>query len=141
MIKNTLPGTFRLTHRSMYNLLEHKKIDQLKASLYGDQEKTLWLKTKFFAKEMKFTLVQGSKDLWADYKWIRHLHKTKSRFEFTGYELTRVRRIAFDLLKFIPYSVILTVPFAELALPVILYLYPNAVPSFYLFDTAHDKRI
>ena len=46
-----------------------------------------------------------------------------------------------DMLKFIPYSVILVVPGAELALPVILYLYPNAVPSFYLFDTANDKRI
>lgn len=29
---------------------------------------------------MKYTIVQGSKDLWADYKWIRHLYKTKARF-------------------------------------------------------------
>lgn len=45
------------------------------------------------------------------------------------------------MIKFIPYSVILVVPFAELALPIILWLYPNAVPSFYLFDTAWDQRI
>ena len=45
------------------------------------------------------------------------------------------------MVKFIPYSVILVVPFAELSLPIILWLYPNAVPSFYLFDTAEDKRI
>jgi len=89
---------------------------------------------------MKYTLVQGSKDLWADFKWIRLLHKNKARFEFTGYELTRSKRIIIDLLKFIPYSVILFVPFAELALPVILYLYPNAAPSFYIFDTAFDSR-
>lgn len=34
---------------------------------------------------MKYTIVQGSKDLWADFKWIRSLYKTKPRFEFTGY--------------------------------------------------------
>ena len=50
-------------------------------------------------------------------------------------------RIAVDLVKFIPYSVILTVPFAELSLPVLLWLFPNCVPSFFLFDTAEDKRI
>lgn len=90
---------------------------------------------------MKYTLVQGSKDLWSDVKWIRSIYNKKSRFEFTGYELMRVRRVTLDLLKFIPYSVFLTVPFAELALPIVLYLYPNAVPSFYLFDTSYDKRI
>ena len=29
---------------------------------------------------MKYTLVQGSKDLWADYGWIRNLYKNKPRF-------------------------------------------------------------
>lgn len=84
----------------------------MKAKLYEDNEKTLWLKAKFFLKEMKYTLVQGSKDLWADAKWIRNLYRTKQRFEFTGYELSRVKRVFIDLLKFIPYSVILVVPFA-----------------------------
>jgi LETM1 and EF-hand domain-containing protein 1 len=50
------------------------------------------------------------------------------------------RRIVVDLIKFIPYSVILVVPFAELMLPVMLWLFPNCVPTFFLFDTAEDKR-
>lgn len=50
MIRKILPTAKRLTHHNSYNLLEHKKMDQLKAKLYGDQEKTFWLKTKFFAK-------------------------------------------------------------------------------------------
>ena len=29
---------------------------------------------------MKYTIVQGSKDLWADYKWLRKLYKTKPRY-------------------------------------------------------------
>lgn len=99
------------------------------------------LKAKFILKEAKYTLVQGSKDLWADIKWITNLYKNKVDYEFTGYELAESQRIKIDMIKFIPYSVILVVPFAELSLPIILWLYPNAVPSFYLFDTAWDQRI
>lgn len=80
MLRKALPSIGRLTFRNCYGLLEHKKMDDLKAALYSDKEKTLWLKTKFFWKEMKYTLVQGSKDLWSDVKWIRNLYKTKSRF-------------------------------------------------------------
>lgn len=29
---------------------------------------------------MKYTVVQGSKDLWADYKWMRKLNKIKPRY-------------------------------------------------------------
>ncbi len=85
MLRKALPRLAHLTHRNNYYLLEHRKMDDLKAKLFGDQQKTLWLKTKFFLKEMKYTLVQGSKDLWADAKWIRNLYKNKQRFEFTGY--------------------------------------------------------
>ena len=65
---------------NQYGLLENKKMHDLKAKIYSDQEKTFWLKMKFFMKEMKYTLVQGSKDLWSDFKWIRNLNKTKARF-------------------------------------------------------------
>lgn len=85
MLKKALPRIHNMTHINAYGLLSHKKMHDLKVQLYGDQKVTFGLKAKFFLKEMKYTLVQGSKDLWADYKWIRHLYKTKARFEFTGY--------------------------------------------------------
>lgn len=85
--------------------------------------------------------MQGTKDLWNDVKWMWNLHKTKKKSELTGYEIGELQRIKIDMIKFIPYSVILVVPFAEFSLPIILWLFPNAVPSFYLFDTAWDKRI
>lgn len=80
MLRQAIPKLSRLTYQNSYSLLEHRKMDDLKAKLFTDQEKTLWLKTKFFLKEMKYTLVQGSKDLWADAKWIRNLYKNKQRF-------------------------------------------------------------
>lgn len=106
-----------------------------------DKQKTLKLKAKFLWKETKYTIVQGSKDLWKDTKWIIKLYKTKSYSEFTGYEMLESQRVKIDMLKFIPYSFILVVPFAELCLPFLLWLFPNAVPSFFIFDTAWDKRI
>ena len=45
-------------------------------------------------------------------------------------------RIVLDVLKFIPYSILLAIPLAELLIPVIVWIFPNAVPSFFLFDTA-----
>jgi hypothetical protein len=99
------------------------------------------LKTKFFWREMKYTIVQGMKDIWRDSKWVMNLNKKKTKHQFTGLEIKTRARIIVDLIKFIPYSVILTVPFAELALPFMLWLYPNCVPSHFLFDTADDKRI
>ena len=70
------------------------------------------LKIKFILKEAKYTLVQGSKDLWSDFKWVKNLYSKKSKKEFTGLELATSWRIMTDLLKFVPYSVILVVPFA-----------------------------
>jgi len=99
------------------------------------------LKLKFILKEAKYTILQGSKDLWQDAQWIINLYRKKQAEYFTGFELFQSSRIKVDLLKFIPYSVILVVPFAELSLPIILWLFPNAVPSHYLFDTAEESRI
>lgn len=85
--------------------------------------------------------MQGCKDLWSDTKWLINLNKKKAKHELTGFEKHTRARVIVDLIKFIPYSVILTVPFAELCLPFMLWLFPNCVPSFFLFDTADDKRI
>ena len=80
MLRQALPKITSITHRSTYCLLEHKKMHDLKTKLYSDKKLTFGLKAKFFLKEMKYTLVQGSKDLWSDTKWIYNLYKTKQRF-------------------------------------------------------------
>jgi LETM1 and EF-hand domain-containing protein 1 len=50
-------------------------------------------------------------------------------------------RILLDIMKFVPYSVLLAIPLAEVLIPVLVWIFPNAIPSFFLFDTAEDKRI
>lgn len=133
-------GRALLASPPRYGLLDHKEMEDLKKSMYSDG-KTWKMKMKFILKETKYTIVQGSKDLWTDLKWLSTLYRHKQPQYFTGFEIAESRRIQIDLLKFIPYSVLLLIPFAELALPVVLWLFPNAIPSFYLFDTAEDQRI
>lgn len=95
-----------------YFLLDHHKMEAEKEKLFGDREKTMMLKAKFILKEAKYTIVQGCKDLWSDSKWLINLNKRKTKQQFTGLEKKTRGRIIIDLIKFIPYSVILTVPFA-----------------------------
>ncbi len=87
MITNTLKARARglLTHRNKCGLLNHHQMEELKKKLFTDREKTLLLKAKFIWKEAKYTIVQGSKDLWNDIKWISNLYKSKVSYEFTGY--------------------------------------------------------
>lgn len=55
-------------------------------------------------------------------------------------EMRERRRISNDLLKFIPYSIFLTVPFAELLLPIYLVLFPNSVPTQFLLESQIGKK-
>lgn len=50
-------------------------------------------------------------------------------------------RVTTDILKFIPYYILLLIPLAEALIPVMVWFFPNCVPSFFVFDTAEDKRI
>lgn len=43
------------------------------------------LKLKFILKEAKYTIVQGSKDLWQDAQWITNLYRKKQMEYFTGF--------------------------------------------------------
>jgi LETM1 and EF-hand domain-containing protein 1 len=59
---------------------------------------------------------------------------------YTLFELRERRRITVDLLKFMPYSVFMIVPFAELALPFYMILFPNSMPTQFLSDSQVGKK-
>jgi LETM1-like protein len=69
------------------------------------------------------------------------LSKNQLREEsYTVFELTERRRIVKDLIKFVPYSAFLLVPFAELFLPVYMILFPNSMPSQFMFESQVGKK-
>ena len=62
-----------------------------------------------------------------------------------GYELSRresrqLQRTTQDLIRLVPFSVFVIVPFAELLLPVALKLFPNMLPSTYEGETAREAK-
>ena len=62
-----------------------------------------------------------------------------------GYELSRresrqLKRTTQDLVRLVPFSVFVIVPFAELLLPVALKLFPNMLPSTYEGEKAKEAK-
>ncbi len=74
------------------------------------------------------------KDLKADTKFYLEIRKTKKFEELTIGEYLKIQQIKMDLIKFIPYSLFLTVPFMELLLPPYLLFLPNSLPSQFLTE-------
>lgn len=129
--------------RPAFRYLPHEEMNKLKkmlAEAHPNKHPVL-LKIKYLLRETKYTIIQGHKDLWQNTKWMLNVWWNKPLKQRTGYEIAEIRRIRSDLLKFIPYSFFIIVPFSEFGLPLYLYLFPNSIPSFFLFDTAYYKRV
>jgi hypothetical protein len=80
MISNSFRALRRtgLTYQPRYGLLDHKEMEDLKKKMFAEG-KTWKMKLKFLLKESKYTLVQGSKDLWADLQWFTKLYRRKQK--------------------------------------------------------------
>jgi LETM1 and EF-hand domain-containing protein 1 len=104
------------------------------------QEKgvVLWGKAKAEARHYWL----GTKLLWVDIKIAAKLLRAISQ----GHELTRrerkqLLRTSADLVRMVPFLVILVVPFAEFALPFLLKFFPNMLPSTYLDSTGAEAKL
>ncbi|KAG0086788.1 hypothetical protein BGZ93_011331, partial [Podila epicladia] len=104
-------------------------------------------------------VVQPKKSLWVRFKneMIHYWHGTKllgkeikistklAAMVLQGNKLTRreqrqLRRTTGDLLRLVPFSVFLIVPFMELLLPVALKLFPNMLPSTFEDKFAEEEK-
>ncbi|CCK72725.1 ribosome-binding protein MDM38 KNAG_0L01040 [Huiozyma naganishii CBS 8797] len=61
--------------------------------------------------------------------------------ELSRRETNQLRRTMGDVLRLIPFSAFLIVPFAELLLPVALKLFPNLLPSTYESGSQRQKKV
>jgi LETM1 and EF-hand domain-containing protein 1, mitochondrial len=51
------------------------------------------------------------------------------------------QRIMYDFGKFLPFSLFLIIPGLEVLLPLYLMLFPNSIPTWYIFDHVWDNQI
>lgn len=81
-------------------------------------------------KHMLETIVKSFKDIYKDTKHIIKLRwKNKLLRNYSLVEYIQHRQITYDLFKFVPYSVIILIPFLEVFIPVYMVLFPNSLPS------------
>jgi LETM1 and EF-hand domain-containing protein 1 len=91
-----------------------------------EKKLTLWQKVKHEAQHYW----QGTQLLGAEIKIsARLLWKLLKRSELSRRELRQLKRTTADLLRLVPFLIIVLIPFLELLLPVLLKLFPNMLPS------------
>lgn len=99
---------------------------------------TLWEKVKHEANHYW----DGTKLLGLETKVsFKLLLKSTAGYELTRREHKQLQRTVVDLVRLVPFSMFVLVPFAELLLPVALKLFPNMLPSTYESKLDKEKKI
>lgn len=81
----------------------------------------------------------GTKLLALEIKISTHLLvKYSTGHELTRREMLQLKRTTTDVVRLVPFSAFVIIPFAELLLPVALKVFPNLLPSTY--ETSKDKE-
>ena len=105
-----------------------KKSDK-KLTLYQKIKKEIahyWDGTKLLGKEIRIS--------------FRLALKMAAGYELSRRESRQLERTTQDLIRLVPFSVFVIVPFAELLLPVALKLFPNMLPSTYEGEKAKEAK-
>lgn len=116
-----------------------KKDSESKAVTESPVEKklTLWEKVKHEANHYW----NGTKLLGFEIKvTTRLLVKMLSGYELTRRENTQFKRTISDVLRLVPFSAFVIIPFAELLLPIALKIFPNLLPSTYESNSDKEKK-
>lgn len=102
-------------------------VSQERDKVFSEKKMTAMDHVKVALHHMKKGFIEVGKDT---VYLAKLLNKNQLRNEsYTVFELRERRRISIDLMKFMPYSVFMIVPFAELALPFYMILFPNSMPT------------
>lgn len=116
------------------NLL--KKKDTFGEQLFKKHQE----KAKKLVLEFVHMIVHGSKSAYKDAKYLASVVSSKPKNSYTVEEIREVKRITRDLTKFVPFYASLIIPAGELALIPYLYLFPRAVPSYFMSEKAMKEE-
>src|SRR5579871_1354101 len=102
-----------------------------------DKQLTIWQKVKKEARHYW----DGTKLLGKEIRIsFRLALKMAAGYELSRRESRQLKRTTQDLIRLVPFSVFVIVPFAELLLPVALKLFPNMLPSTYEGEKAREAK-
>jgi len=81
--------------------------------------------------------------LWGDFKFYVRFQKRRydTKYDNESYsEDVKLKQVKSDFIKFIPFSLFIIIPGAELLLPAWLVVFPNSIPSQFLSEEARYKQ-
>lgn len=118
--------------------IEEKKTEQkseeIKTETVTKQKPPLWTRVKDEAKHYWF----GTKLLFTELRIAtRHLSRVLQGHSLSRRERKQLVRTANDMMRLVPFSIFVLIPFMELLLPVALAIFPGLLPSTY---TTSKKR-
>lgn len=99
---------------------------------------SLWEKIKVMWQQLKESFIEFFKDV--RFIWRAFRAKGFRDEQYSLLELRERRRIIFDFIKFIPYSVMIVVPGAELLFPPYVLLFPNSTPTQFIPINSRGER-
>ncbi|KAG0015293.1 hypothetical protein BGZ81_011763, partial [Podila clonocystis] len=137
--KETLASRTELAKQRATNESNHKAgaATTHATGISSTKKKTLWVR---FKNEMVHYW-HGTKLLGTEIKISTKLaHRIFHGEKLTRREQQQLRRTTGDLLRLIPFSVFIIVPFMEFLLPVALKLFPNMLPSTFEDSFAADEK-
>ncbi|XP_078182086.1 uncharacterized protein LOC144575719 [Carex rostrata] len=123
---------------------KHLQIDPLKSSEYTNREKLginfhHW-KGNFMSAVRHYW--HGTKLLWTDTKISsKLLLKLINGKEISRREQRQLTRTTSDILKLVPFSVFIVVPFMEFLIPILLKVFPNMIPSTFKGEVQNKENL
>lgn len=120
-------ATVTAVQKPTQTTLPAKKEAEPKLSLWGKvkhEAQHYWDGTKLLGLEVKIAM--------------RLVMKMSAGYELSRREKIQLKRTTQDMIRLVPFSAFVIVPFAELLLPIALKLFPNLLPSTY--ESKKDKQ-
>lgn len=101
-----------------------------KDKAFTEKKTSLWQKIKVALIHLKESFIE----VWKDTKYLTKVVKANGLDEnkYTLFEVRERRRITKDLIKFMPYAVLILVPGGELLFPPYFLLFPNSTPTQFM---------
>jgi hypothetical protein len=93
-------------------------------------------RAKHLLKEFVHLVVHGSKSAYKDARYMAAVVSSKPKRSYTIEEIRELSRIKRDLTKFVPFYAAVLIPAGELALIPYLFLFPRAMPSYFITETS-----
>lgn len=109
-----------------------------KDKVFVQKKTTLWQKIKVALVHLKDSFV----DVWKDTKYLsKMVYKNRlTEDNYTLFEMRERRRITKDLIKFMPYAVLIILPAGELLFPPYFLLFPNSTPTQFMTSANLGER-